>query len=337
MTSRQVDVVLGLLLAASVTTGVASWLVSTSVARPVVMLHAVFGLTILLLAPLKVRGSVRTGLRRHRATRLLSIAYGLMVVAAVGLGAAHALGLWFGVGYWSALWTHLLFGFVAVPLTAWHVLSRPARPNVTDLNRRALLTSAAVTAAAAGLLGVQEVAARRLGLAGASRAGTGSHEVASFDPKAMPVVSWIDDQIPPLEVDSWPLRIFGQSVDLDDIAPLTVPMRAILDCTGGWFSEQEWHVVSLADIVAAYTTSVPDSTRSVMVRSATGYSRLFPLSAAASLYLATGYGDQALRAGHGAPLRVVAPGRRGPWWIKWVTEIELSSRPGWAQLPLPVD
>jgi len=32
-------------------------------------------------------------------------------------------------------------------------------------------------------------------------------------------------------------------------------------------------------------------------------------------------------AGHGAPVRLVAPGRRGFIWVKWVTRIELHDEP----------
>jgi DMSO/TMAO reductase YedYZ molybdopterin-dependent catalytic subunit len=54
------------------------------------------------------------------------------------------------------------------------------------------------------------------------------------------------------------------------------------------------------------------------------------------LLLATGAGGVSLSAGHGYPLRLVAPGRRGFWWVKWVDRIELASAPPWWQPPFPL-
>ena len=69
--------------------------------------------------------------------------------------------------------------------------------------------------------------------------------------------------------------------------------------------------------------------------SATGYSRSFPIEDASKLLLATRVAGDALSPGHGYPARIVAPGRRGFWWVKWVTRIEISDRPWWLQLPFP--
>ena len=76
-------------------------------------------------------------------------------------------------------------------------------------------------------------------------------------------------------------------------------------------------------------------TRSFRVTSATGYSRLLPMAGASTTYLAVGYGGRPLRRGHGAPVRLVAPGRRGPWWVKWVVDVAPDDRPWWLQLPFP--
>jgi DMSO/TMAO reductase YedYZ molybdopterin-dependent catalytic subunit len=40
--------------------------------------------------------------------------------------------------------------------------------------------------------------------------------------------------------------------------------------------------------------------------------------------------------GHGAPLRLIVPGRRGYEWVKWVTEVEVSTAFWWLKWPLPI-
>ncbi len=71
------------------------------------------------------------------------------------------------------------------------------------------------------------------------------------------------------------------------------------------------------------------------MRSSTGYDRRFPIEEAPGLLLATRFGGQALDAGHGFPARLVAPDRRGFWWVKWVVAIEVDGLPFWWQTPFP--
>ena len=63
------------------------------------------------------------------------------------------------------------------------------------------------------------------------------------------------------------------------------------------------------------------------VISHTGYRWSFGLDHARGLLLATHVGDEPLSHGHGAPARLVVPGRRGFQWVKWVTRIEVHSDP----------
>jgi DMSO/TMAO reductase YedYZ molybdopterin-dependent catalytic subunit len=75
---------------------------------------------------------------------------------------------------------------------------------------------------------------------------------------------------------------------------------------------------------------------SVLVTSTTGYGRRFPLGERRRLLVATRVGGRPLGAGHGFPARIVAPGRRGFWWVKWVDRIEVGAEPAWWQPPFPL-
>ncbi len=333
LTARQTNLVLEVAMVSVIATGLISWLVPLSSARVVTVIHAILGLFVVAVAPFKVRGSARTGFKRKSRTRFASAAFGAIVVGAIAAGILHSTGVFFGTGFGTPLWYHLFLGILAIPVLAWHIWTRPVRPKPIDLNRRGLITTGVGGVLASVALVTQEVVLDATGVKGADREGTGSIETASFEPANMPEVSWFNDQIPTgVSVPLWPLRIGGVTVSvLDDLIPNARTIQARIDCTGGWFSVQDWDAVPLSELIERN-----DTARSVRVRSVTGYSRLFPIEYLDDLFLATGYGGEPLRLGHGAPVRLVAPNRRGFNWVKWVREIELSERPAWLQSPYPL-
>ena len=75
--------------------------------------------------------------------------------------------------------------------------------------------------------------------------------------------------------------------------------------------------------------------RGLYVHSVTGYWIRFPVRDLDHLLLATTVNGEPLRPGHGYPVRMVAPGRRGFWWVKWVDRVELTTTPWWWQPPFP--
>jgi DMSO/TMAO reductase YedYZ molybdopterin-dependent catalytic subunit len=141
--------------------------------------------------------------------------------------------------------------------------------------------------------------------------------------------------VPQIVEKDWRLEVVAGSNtrrwSRDELAGMAAGIRATLDCTGGWYAAQTWEAVPLARLVPE-----AGETRSILVTSATGYRRRFPLRDLPHLYLAVGAGGEPLDAGHGAPARIVAPHRRGFWWVKWVTSIETSPRPAWWQSPFPL-
>ncbi|MEO6652368.1 MAG: molybdopterin-dependent oxidoreductase [Ilumatobacteraceae bacterium] len=327
--SRQVNLVLAIAVGGLLVTGLVSWAVGTGWNRWWAVAHGVFGFTVVVLTPIKSSTSVRAGLRRRRPSRWLSIALGVLVLSAAVLGVLHSTGLWHGHGYWSPLWWHVATAFAAAPIVVWHMASRPARPRRTDLDRRLLLGTGVRVLSATAIVFAVESFSRVVGLAGAHRRFTGSYPIGSYDPDTMPTVSWIDDATPEIDPADWPLRIAGEQVDVEALRARCTPVTATLDCTGGWYSTHEWDAVSVADLLGN------PSQRSFIVTSATGYRRVYPMSDASCVFVAVGYDGRPLRPGHGAPARLIAPGRRGPWWVKWVVDIDPIDRPAWLQLPFP--
>jgi DMSO/TMAO reductase YedYZ molybdopterin-dependent catalytic subunit len=150
----------------------------------------------------------------------------------------------------------------------------------------------------------------------------------------MPVTQWLNDGVPTVDEDHWVLRIADADGDREvrygELFAHRDSIRAVLDCTGGWYAEQDWEGIVLADLLAGHERAA-----SIEVSSSTGYRRRFPAGDAGRLLFATRIGGRTLSAGHGFPLRLVAPGRRGFWWVKWVDRVSLSSTPWWWQPPFP--
>jgi hypothetical protein len=331
-TPSQVNTALGVLLIVVLATGLASWALPDGPNGVMTTIHAIAGIAIVLLAPSKLLGPVRTGMRRRASTRWASVAFGISVTVALAFGIVHAIGAAYGVGPWSPLWTHQLFGLIAVPFALFHVGARPVSPRRHDLNRRAAFRFGGVAAGAA-LLHVAHGPARAA-LGATDRRATGSYELGSYDPARMPTVYWLNDRRPAdTGPEAWRLEIQGRAVTIDELWAASRPVEAILDCTGGWFSAQRWDAVPLSELLSE---PAGRNGRSVRVESITGYRRWYSPAETGKICLAVGYGGEPLRSGHGAPVRLVVPGRRGPEWVKWVVSVDDDARPAWASSPLPL-
>jgi DMSO/TMAO reductase YedYZ molybdopterin-dependent catalytic subunit len=293
--------------------------------------HGAAGLGIVLLSPWKST-IARRGVRRGRPGTKVSVLLAVLVVLTVGTGVAHAVGVWSTV---LAMQIHVAAALCSIPLAIWHVIVRPVRPRRTDLSRRSLLRAGAVAGGSVAAFGAVEGIVRATGLPGGDRRATGSYERGSFEPAAMPVTQWLDDADPRIDASGWRLEVRApddaRALTYDEISVHDDRVRATIDCTGGWFATQHWSGVRLDRLLEGV-----DDVRSVVVVSATGYARRFPIGDAASFVLATRVGGEPLSAGHGFPARLVAPGRRGFWWVKWVERIEASSTPWWWQSPFPL-
>jgi len=331
---RRTNLALLALLAAAFATGWLAFAFGTAPARWSLVVHALGGFAILALLPWKSI-VVRRSLRRTRPARWASLTLAVLVLASLAGGLLHSTGLLRWWGPYTAMELHVGAAIAAVPFAIWHVLVGPVRPRLVDLSRRNLLRGGVLVGAAGAGYAASELAVRLTGLPGAGRRFTGSYEAGSFDPDLMPVSSWLFDAIPAIDPDSWRLRVVTPTGIREwgyaDLLRFDDRRRAVLDCTGGFWSEQDWSGVLLSRLVPD-----PSSAVSVRVISHTGYDRRFDVSQLPDLLLALRLGDRPLSPDHGAPARLVVPNERGFWWVKWVWTIELDMLPTWWQLPFPL-
>jgi DMSO/TMAO reductase YedYZ molybdopterin-dependent catalytic subunit len=331
---RMTNLALGVALALAVATGIGVVAAGSPPGRLVAHAHGVVGVAVVLLVPWKTR-IVRRGLRRARRSRWASLALAALAVITLLTGFGYATGLLRSVAGTRGMWLHVAAALSLLPLAAWHVLARPARPRRTDLGRRTLLRAGTVAVVAGGVYLATDSLVRLGGLPGARRRFTGSYDTGSFDPASMPSTVWLDDRTPRIDPAAWRLVVADadgeRELSLADLEASGTRVRAVLDCTGGWYAEQDWVGAPVSALVGGRGDA-----RSLLVRSATGYWVRFPVGDLDRLLLATRVGGQPLAPRHGFPARLVAPGRRGFWWVKWVDRIELQDTPWWWQPPFPV-
>jgi DMSO/TMAO reductase YedYZ molybdopterin-dependent catalytic subunit len=331
---RRTNVALLVLVLGAFATGVLAFGTGTvGQARVVTVAHGALGLGLLLLVPWKsviVRRSLGRGARR--SGRGAGVVLALVLLVAIVAGVLHALGGYHPVLGVTALTVHVSAAVLAVLLLVAHARGRRQRPRLADLSRRTVLRAGALGIGSLAVYGTVEAVGDVLGLPGRDRRATGSFEVGSGIPDRMPVTQWFTDTVPTVERGSWSLTIGSRVVPYAELSAAHDTVRAVLDCTGGWYADQEWQGARLDRLVGAIASGV----RSVDVVSMTGYHRRFPVSDLDRLLLATRAAGEPLSAGHGGPVRLVAPDRRGFWWVKWVQRIELTSQPWWLQPPFPL-
>jgi DMSO/TMAO reductase YedYZ molybdopterin-dependent catalytic subunit len=339
-------------LAVGVGAGAATGLVSLISGRPelwlVFTLHGVAGLWLIFLLWDKIRRVWPRLVRPDRWDRRTVL--GALALLAVGMTLASGV-WWVAGGDLSALsfnllnW-HIILGGALAVVVALHLLARAKPLRARDLRgRRQALRFAAFTLGAVALWPAQQAAQRFLALPGAARRFTGSREADSFLGNAFPTSSWVADAPRPIDRALWRLNVGGAvakpvMLTYDELLALALgatrsavgaqaerldELVALLDCTGGFYSSQRWRGVRIDRLLDLAQPHV--DARYVSFISVTSYRWSLPLDEARQALLATHVGDDALLHDHGAPLRLVAPGRRGFEWVKWITRIELRTEP----------
>ena len=326
--ARIVDwsIFVGVLLEAG--SGLLSLIGATPAWAPLFWLHRAVGLTLIVLLGFKlarVRHRITRASQWQRST-VLSVVTLLTATVVLGSGIVWVFGFAPEIPLFTLLTVHAGLGLLLVVLMGAHLYTRFRPPRRADFHRRrtTIQYSVMLIAGAVTYRG-QEILNRLLGTEGADRRFTGSQRTDGEGNSAFPVTSWVADDPDPVETEEWDLTVRGEvdrrlELGYGELTPDTAE-EALLDCTSGWYTVQEWQGVRVGELLdASSTTGQASHVRFVSV---TGYRWTLPIEEARDALLATHVGGERLSHGHGAPLRLVAPGRRGFQWVKWVERVDV--------------
>ncbi|HEX7171367.1 MAG TPA: molybdopterin-dependent oxidoreductase [Candidatus Limnocylindria bacterium] len=330
MSSAALDRLLAILLVAQLTTGLLTLRSGEPATAPLFVLHGLLGGGLLVASVEKVRRSVGPAVRAGRwRGLLLGGLLALLVAGALGGGLAWvASGRIWSIGPWTILTLHVWAALAIVPILVFHLLPRRwrlLRPRslTRPMSRRTFLALTGGAALGALAWGGANLLDR---MRGGARRFTGSRWLP--DGGIPPPTTFYGEGTPAIDLATWRLRTHGRvatplELDLAALAALgTDEQTAVLDCTSGWVMRTGWRGVPLSAVLEA-TAADPEATF-VKIRSVTGWMVPLERDEVATALLATHVADTVLPAANGAPLRLVAPGRRGLDWVKWVTEIEVA-------------
>jgi DMSO/TMAO reductase YedYZ molybdopterin-dependent catalytic subunit len=333
MSPRLTDWTIALTALLALGTGVLSLVSGHPEQWPVFAAHGVAGLWLALLLWDKLRRVVPRLVHPRRWDR--ATAFGALALGGVGL--ALGSGIWWVLGGSFALagfgllnW-HILLGFLLAAVIGGHMLARAKPLRGRDVRgRRQVLGFGALLGGAIALWPAQQAIVRALALPGARRRFTGSRDAGSFTGNAFPATSWVADAPRPIAPEAWRLRIDGavarmSTIRYADVALAGDEVVATLDCTSGFYSTQRWSGMRVGRLLDG-TEPLPGALWISFI-SVTGYRWTLPLTEARDALLATHVTGEALAHEHGGPVRLVALGRRGFQWVKWVTRIEVRTAP----------
>ena len=305
-----------------------------------IIIHRIAGYGILFILAWKLR-LVFSSLKypRSKTPRYASIFLMVVLLATLGTGFAWSLAGPYSFSLFSGVSWHINLGVLLVPVFIWHAIYQTRGfPLSFWADRRSFLRLSAAAVAGLAAWQLSELGTRVSRASDSESRFTGSYEAKSFSGNDFPRTSWLNDSPRLVGLDGWALEISGEtgrtlSLSYDDLDG-SAETIATLDCTGGWYSTQVWTGTPVADLLKR--AELLDSAASVTFTSVTGYYRRFSLDEAGRYLLATRVGGERLSHSHGFPVRLVAPGKRGFEWVKWIDRIEVNDTSKWLQPPLPV-
>lgn len=346
MRHKWVNLILLTLVAGELVTGAVGLMSGNSQHEIVLQIHSVLGYSIIAVLAWKTALALHSLKRPVRGRpRNVAVLVSVLLLTTLSIGVVWSIGGFWAVEGITGMSLHIYAGAAILPFIAWHAWAYTARFRVGySTERREALRFGSVLAAGTAAWVVSENIIRTIPTPGADRRFTGSHERRSYEGNVFPTTSWINDKPAQIDIAQWRLNLVdvdGNStsltlLDLENgsLGMNLTELEATLDCTGGWYSHQIWSGIYLRDALEA--ASMNAEARSCIVHSVTGYTRRYASSEFGEIMLATRVGGELLWHGHGAPLRLVAPGRRGYDWVKWVDEVRLVDSPHWLQPWLPL-
>lgn len=299
--------------------------------------HRIFAWALIPLIPWKTAislGSLKRGLQASfdRSVLILVsllLAGTALLVVVLGLMWAWRLGpetLWL---IQTVIGWHWILALIILPPFALHAWRRWPRPKRAELlSRQGLLRIGALSIA--GLVGwwLAERFSIQRQLAAHPRRASGSRLHGYLTGNDFPITTGSGDAGSPIALEDWQLTLGGLvenplSLTYDEL--LARPQHskiALIDCTNGWYSVQRWRGVPLLDLLALAEADrdtwgvrlEPRSRKAVAI---------LPWRELDQVLLATHVGGVPLSHLHGFPLRAVVPSRRGWFWIKWLTNVEV--------------
>ena len=330
MSSATLDRLLAVLFVVQLASGLLTLRSGVPSTAPLFWLHGLVGGALLVASVEKLRRSIGPAIRHRRWRRLaLGAILSFLVAAALAGGFLWvASGRILSIGPWTILTLHVWAALAVVPVLVFHLLPGRWRllrnANVgRPMSRRAFLATGGLVLLGAMAWGGANMLDR---VQGGLRRFTGSRWLP--DGGIPPPTTFYGEGTPALAADTWRLRVTGRvarplTLDRADLAALgEVEREAVLDCTSGWVMRTTWRGVPLRNVLAS--ADADPGAVFVNVRSDTGW--MVPLERLDldEALLATHVAGEPLPAANGAPLRLVAPRRRGLDWIKWVVEIEVA-------------
>ena len=227
---------------------------------------------------------------------------------------------------------------------------QPASQRPFDPRRRQLIVSGALGIGLIAVFGVSELRrmARQVMAATAVRADQPAiiPADATFSevPGLSPQVTARDDHYqididiedPAVDVNAWRLRIAGaidapSSLSLDELRAMpTIERLQLMSCIsndvgGDLVSCSRWTGVRVAELIGP--AKPHDDAKMIVAHAIDGYTETIPMDIALSgaVLVAFGMDGLTLPDAHGAPARLLFPGRYGMRSVKWLKELYVSS------------